>query len=403
MNAEFIFSPMMGQISDGWSDLNGLLLLIAAVLGMALAIGSMGGFVFLLHFLFTLPMRRAERARLFLDLLEDALNRGQSAEEMILSLARGRDPAPGARFYLLAAHIENGLRFGDALKKVPRFLPPQISAMLAAGENLGDIRRVLPACGEILRDRPAGVRSAIHYVILVVVLFTPVFIVDVLLTATYVIPEFKMVAAGMNFRLGALAIWVFGNTSWLVVFQIAMFSLLMLVVMIYVGGPDFARRFQFRGFPIADGIAWRIPWKRKRLQRTVSAMLAVLLDGGVPEAVAVRLAGDCTANQICRGRAQRVVAALQQGVKLDDAMRAFDHSGEFHWRLANTARARGGFLQGLRGWHESLDAKAFQQEEAAAHIVTTGVVILNGLLVALIAIAMFGIITTLLDNAVSNL
>ncbi|HUB87211.1 MAG TPA: type II secretion system F family protein, partial [Verrucomicrobiae bacterium] len=248
-----------------------------------------------------------------------------------------------------------------------------------------------------------GVRSAIHYVILVVVLFTPVFIVDVLLTATYVIPEFKMVAAGMNFRLGALAIWVFGNTSWLVVFQIAMFSLLMLVVMIYVGGPDFARRFQFRGFPIADGIAWRIPWKRKRLQRTVSAMLAVLLDGGVPEAVAVRLAGDCTANQICRGRAQRVVAALQQGVKLDDAMRAFDHSGEFHWRLANTARARGGFLQGLRGWHESLDAKAFQQEEAAAHIVTTGVVILNGLLVALIAIAMFGIITTLLDNAVSNL
>jgi type II secretory pathway component PulF len=41
----------------------------------------------------------------------------------------------------------------------------------------------------------------------------------------------------------------------------------------------------------------------KKLQRTFSAMLAVLLDGGVPEAEAVRLAGDCTANEICRRRA----------------------------------------------------------------------------------------------------
>ena len=80
------------------------------------------------------------------------------------------------------------------------------------------------------------------------------------------------------------------------------------------------------------------------------------------------------------------------------AVRAFDDSGEFQWRLTNATHAHGGFLDALRGWHEALDAKAFQQEEAAAHLITTGVVILNGAFVALIAIAMFGILTGVLDS-----
>ena len=136
---------------------------------------------------------------------------------------------------------------------------------------------------------------------------------------------------------------------------------------IYIGGPGFVRCFQFRSVPVVDWIAWRVPWKQKKFQRTFSAMLAVLLDGGVPEPEAVRLAGDSTANEICRRRSRVVLAALAKGVKLDDAVRGFDDSGEFHWRLRNATHARGGFLNALRGWHESLDARAFQQEEAATH------------------------------------
>ena len=37
------------------------------------------GLIYVVHLLFSLPMRRAERARLFLDLLVGALNCGQSA------------------------------------------------------------------------------------------------------------------------------------------------------------------------------------------------------------------------------------------------------------------------------------------------------------------------------------
>jgi type II secretory pathway component PulF len=406
MNIEITFSPMLADAPI--PPLLVLLLLLAALakflaasISCLLLAGVVGGVIFLLHFLFTLPMRRAERARLFLDLLESALKRGQSVEAMILSIAQSRDQTLGVRFHLLAAHIESGLRFVTALEKVPRFLPPQIAALLRVGEKLGDLRRVLPACREILRDRPAAVRSAMHYMILVVLLFSPVFIFVVMMTAVMVIPRFKEVAAGMNVTLWPVTTFVFAlvDSGWLIGFETILSLLLFGAVLLYIGGPQLVRWFQFRGFPLVDWIAWRMPWKQKRLQRTFSAMLAVLLDGGVPEAEAMRLAGDCTANEICRHRAQRVIGALEQGTKLDDAVRAFDSSGEFHWRLTNATHARGGFLSALQGWHEALDAKAFQQEEASAHALTSGLVILNGVLVALIATGMFGILIACVNAA----
>jgi type II secretory pathway component PulF len=400
ISPEIIFQPLLGQIfgSDFWfTSLAALFRFMLGLLLLLVWLGGIFGTIFLIHFFFTLPMRRAERARLFLHLLEDALKRGQPIEEMILSIAQSHDRTVGARFHLLAAHIEGGVKFGEALEKTPRFLPPQIIAMLRAGEKLGDLKKVLPACREILRDRPAAVRSAMHYMVLVVLLFSPVFGSVLALTIIFVIPRFKEVAAGLNIGLWPETIFVFANTGWLIGFEIIISLLMVGTVLLYIGGPGLVRWFQFRSVPVGDWIAWRIPWKQKRLQRTFSAMLAVLLDGCVPEAVAVWLAGDCTANEICRRRSQRVVTAIQQGTKLDDAVRAFDDSGEFRWRLANATHAQGGFLNALRGWHQSLEARAFQQEEATAHAVTTGIVILNGVLVALIATAMFGIIIAILN------
>ncbi len=363
-----------------------------------LCLGAIIGFIFLIHFLFTLPMRRAERARLFLELLEGALNRGQSVEEMILSIAQSRDRTVGIHFHFLAAHVESGLHFIEALKITPRFLPPQISAMLAAGNKLGDLKRILPACREILRDRPKSVRSAMNYLILVLLVFSPVFMLILFFTNAFVVPKFRDVAAGMGIRLMPESLWVFGNTGSLLALETVVSLLIMLALLVYIGGPHFMQWFKFRLFPLVDWIAWRLPWKQKRLLCTFSAMLSVLLDGGVPEGEAVSLAGACTSNEICRRRASRVVAALETGETLDVAVRGFDESGEFRWRLANAAHSRGGFLNAMRGWHEALEAKAFQQEEATAHLITSGVVIFNGALVALIAIAMFGILVAVLNG-----
>ncbi len=357
-----------------------------------------GVFSVLMHFLLSLPMRRRDRALFFLDLVETVLQRGQPLEQAILAAAENHDRAIGVRFYIVAAHIENGLRLGEALEKEPRFLPPQINAILRAGEKLGDLKKILPACREVLRVAPDTVRSTTHYMVAILLIFAPVACFLITLLSVFVVPKFKEVAAGMGVKVWPFTQFVFAlnDSHVLVGLEILIFFALLSVAALYIGGPGFVRWFQFRSVPIVDWITWRVPWKQKKLQRTFSAMLAVLLDGGVPEAEAVRLAGDSTANEICRRRASRVLAALEKGVKLDDAVRTFDDSGEFHWRLTNATHAHGGFLNALRGWHEALDAKAFQQEEAATHILTSGLVILNGLVVALIATAMFGMLVMIL-------
>src|SRR5436190_24030389 len=94
-----------------------------------------GGVIYLIYFLLTLPMRRNERARFFLDLLELGLKEGHSPEASIMRASSSRDPAPGARFHLLAAYLEEGVRLTEALDRLPGLLHPRITAMLRVGDG----------------------------------------------------------------------------------------------------------------------------------------------------------------------------------------------------------------------------------------------------------------------------
>jgi type II secretory pathway component PulF len=136
------------------------------------------------------------------------------------------------------------------------------------------------------------------------------------------------------------------------------------------------------------------------MQRDFSTMLAILLDSGVSEPEAVTLAGDCVANRVFRHRAARAVEALKQGLKLTQAVQSMDDSGEFGWRLTNAFHGGGGFLPALAGWHESLDAKAFQQEQAAAHGITTALVLWSGVFVGAVVISVFMFLISLIDEGV---
>ena len=139
------------------------------LLGLVPACGA----IYLIYFILTLPLRRNERARMLLDLLELGLRDGQTPEATITGASRSRDRSLGVRFHLLAAHIEAGLRLGQALVLVPRLLPAQVRAMLNVGERIGDIRKVLPACRLLLRDGVSDVRGALNYLILVTFAISP--------------------------------------------------------------------------------------------------------------------------------------------------------------------------------------------------------------------------------------
>ena len=385
--------------ADFVSDATASLLLMVAVALIELAVS--GGVIYLFYFLLTLPMRRNERARLSLDLLELGLKEGRSPGEAIMDASSSHDNAPGVRFHLLAAHLETGMQFSDALAKVPRLLPPQIVAMLKAGERIGDVAKVLPACRKLLTDGVSQVRGALNYLLILTFVVTPFTIYVPIVLGIFVIPKFKEVFAGIGSGqpLPAFTVFIVESGRFMVLLQLGILALMWLLMAAYLGGPRFlqlARRL-LPGIP--DLVLFRFPWRRKRLQRDFSAMLAVLLDAGVPEAEAVTMAAAATTNGVLQHRAAKVCALLNSGVKLPEAIREVDDCAELRWRISNALQRGGNFMQALNGWHESLDAKAFQLEQTAAQILTSTLVLLNGLFVAAVVIGLFLPLIALLNQA----
>src|SRR5689334_2898598 len=107
---------------DSFGD--NLAAILAVVAIVAITGGAIGGILYALHFMLTLPMRRAERARLFLDILEIALDRGQRVEEGLIFISKRRGNVLGGAFAPLAANLQRGVRLDEAIASVPHLLPP---------------------------------------------------------------------------------------------------------------------------------------------------------------------------------------------------------------------------------------------------------------------------------------
>jgi len=361
-------------------------------LWLVLAIAGTG----LAYLILSLPLRRHERARFFLDLLETGLKQGRSAEQSIVSLVQTGDTSLGVRFHLVGAWIETGLRLGQALDRVPHFLPPRINAMLKVGEEIGDLAKVLPACRRQLQDGASQSRGAVNYLIVAAFVLTPIAPAVFLGLAVFVFPKYVMILQDMGAGLPALTQFVLGTAHQFGAVLVGVMGLIYLAALVYLSGPRLRKWL----VPVWDAVAWRVPWKRKRMQRDFSAMLAALLDNGVPEEKALQLAGESTANRVFRRRTEAAVGELRAGTPLTVALQRLDDSGQFQWRLANALQSRGGFLTALNGWLEALDAKAFQQEQAAAHTITTGLVIFNGLIVGTLIAGIFLALIALIDAGV---
>ena len=366
------------------------------------------------HFVLSLPFRRRERARMFLELLDASVEHGHSVEQSIIRLSRSRERSFGVRFHLLAAHLEKGLPLLAALEKVPRMLSPTVLAMLRVGAATGDIRRVLPSCRTHLRDAVPRVQKAQNYLVALVLAILPAQLLLYWMVRIVVFPKFREI---FNDMLGEVPASSWAIISMLDVAWPAFMALvgvpMFISLMLYILGPRPAYWLEWLapklGPPAARQLDWLatfadrgmliLPWQRRRVERDFSAILALLLDAGVPEEKAVLMAGESVANRAFLARARRVTEELRRGVKLPDALQFMDDAGELRWRMANAARAAGQFRESLAGWLDTLDAKAFGQEQAVAHVLTTACVLVNGCLLGLFTVSIFQVFIQLIDVA----
>jgi type II secretory pathway component PulF len=351
--------------------------------------------------LISLPHRRLERARFFLDLVASGLARGRTPEDTIRDLARLRDHELGVRFHLLAAHLEMGLGLEAALERVPALLPPQVLAALRAGIEAGRLPEVIPACLAMLKDAPAQTQHLFHYLIFLFTGLTPTVFTILLTLQIYVLPKFAELTEEMSAGLiGPHDFKLFQIALILGAVLVALNAVVVFGVLIHLGGPGLRRWIHRWLPPVPDGLAFAVPWKRKRMLRDFTGSLALLLDAQVPEERALKLAADTTANLYYQRRALQGMAVLREGHGLVEALSGFDPTGELRWRIANAIRGGQPFATALHGWREALHAQAFREEQSTAHGITSALILLNGLLVALVVLSLFGMLVQLIDAAV---
>ena len=383
-----LWNPWISRGDDSFAGLAFRLGLLALWLIFWLA--PIGAIFYGIFYLISLPLRRKERARFFLNIVGASLARGESPEHGIINASASRDRALGVRFHLLAAYLESGLPLDEALRRVPGFLPSQVISMLQVGRETGRLPEILSASRRFINDGVSQVRSGMNYLLFLVLLSPGIpFVLGVL--SVFVFPKLQALFADLASTQSVpwLARMVFEHSVWLVWIPL-IFSLgVVLAAICYLGGPRLSRWTSKVFGDLPDRLSSAVPWRRKRLERDFFFVLALLLDAGIPEPAALTMAARSTANRVWIERIDGAVARLSQGATLVEALGGMDRSGEFRWRLANAARGRTGFRQALAGWIEALDARAFQQEQSAAQTLTSALVLFNGALVGVVAVALF--------------
>jgi type II secretory pathway component PulF len=372
-----------------------LIIVALTIVGLPLLLGV----AWTLQYLVSLPLRRREKMRVLLDLIEDGLRHGHTPEQTLRAWRLTRDASLGRAAARLADAVAGGKSFADAIEAESGVFPASVRMMLRSGHQAGNLELVIPACRGHLDDALGEVRSAHDYLIVLALGVSPFWVLIFLMLSVFVFPKFAQIATDMGGHPPGLFAFMMQHHGWLVWVQAVVMTLCYAGATLYLGGPKLHAWLDRRLPGLNDWLAARVPWRRLRLTRDFSSMLGILLDAGVPEPRALQLAAESTANRPFERLAHRAQEALARGTALPEALRLVDKSGQLAWRLRAAASTRDRFMTALAGWHEALDAEAFQREQAASQCITVALVVLNGFFVGLLAVSVFGWLIHLVEIA----
>lgn len=369
----------------------GMLLYMAVMLFITFG----GGYA--IYFLFTLPRRRLERAMIFLNLIDSGIRRGITPEDTLKSVAACHDRSVSMRFHLAAAWVEQGCTWQEAIAKVPRLLPPAIVEMIFLTDRIGGWSRVLPVCQRMLNDVRSTQQARQSWLTPSLMLLALPTVWISFLLIKIIMPKFRMIFEDMSegtITFEWFSFHVSSYSGWLLLIGL----LPLLILFVHAAGPRLSSLLARIHLPVGDWLAWLLPWSRWRLQRDFTSLFSLLLDAGVAEPEAVRLAAKGTANFHIKLAAEGVVAALAKGMPLAEAVAKMDGRGEFRWRFQQATGGGAKFETALKGWCDALEIRASQMQLTVTHLTTVAMLMVNATFVFMIAFDVFHSLVLLTES-----
>lgn len=354
----------------------------------------------LIHKVMTLPLRRQERARQFLDILSIAVEDGRNPEQVLCEACADGQGSIHLHIHLLAAYVGQGAPLPSALRLVDNILPRPVQALLLSGIATGNLPRILPRARSLLESSNAALDVGLRG--FQAILFTTALLGAALspFLTIVMLPRFFAIMAEFSSTPRSNPIGAF--TTYVAQHQFLLPVGFGLSLAILAGAFLFRYASSLVATPGLDLFRLLVPWHRHRVHRNFALLLGASLDAGLPEEHCVVAAAAATGNRAFERRCHQALTELRRGVPLHQAVARLDSNPAFLWRLRTALCTHGLASTALAGWVEELDAKAQNQQRLATQAFCTLVLALQAGLVASFSITIFhslqGAITYFLDQ-----
>lgn len=311
---------------------------------------------------------------------------GLPLERALAALAEEAEkPDQRALVASLRSEVNAGSAFARALVQHPREFSATYVAVIAAGEQSGQLGRVLERLADDLEARE-NLRNKLIAASLYPAIVSAIAVIIVVFLVTYVVPQVASVFSGSQRALPLLTVIMMGISDGVRAHGWLMLGALVLLT----GGVIFARRQP--DLRLRMDAAWlRLPLAG-RLARGYNAArfcgtLAMLASAGVPILKALQTAAETLSNQAMRADALDALVLVREGAPLASAIGSKKRFPPLVAMFARLGEQTGQLPTMLQRAAEQLSAEVQRRAMHLATVLEPLLIVAMGVVVMLIVLA----------------
>ena len=367
------------------------------------------GFSFFAYFVLSAPFRRIDCANMIVELNELAVATGKSPDRLFCELGSGvvREVPYIKKFSKLYGLIQNGHNFVSSLRIFHSLLPGEIFGSMELARNERGAHLIAKLSRAYLEDGASQAQQSFKLFssgFLFLFVSIPTFLITIFYTLKgFVLPKFKETLADLSGEgsvfneLGHLFLNLFGSGIFLII-PIIFGCLIILFLVSHFLGISVTHNTGSYMNRVFSHLSWSLPWRRNRIKRNFIWILCELLDSGISEVNAIKVAASATKSSVVSNRCNKAVKDLEKGQSLAQALRQLDRRADLSWRVENAAHGGSSFRETLEGWTGHLSALAYKQQQSAFYYFFTAMMLFNGLFVLSVGMTILLPLATIIEK-----
>ena len=223
----------------------------------------------------------------------------------------------------IRAEVMGGVSFSDALSRHPRDFAEIYRALVAAGEQIGQLARVLSRLADYI-ERSNALVQKVRLAFIYPAIVTVVAFAIVIFLLTYVVPQIVSVFANTKQKLPFLTVMMLGVSNFVRAYGIYVALILIGMFVMWrraLRNPELKRRFH----------SWLLTapvygkFERSMNTARFASTLAITTGSGVPILRALDTSRDTLSNVAMKALVEEASASVREGVGLGRALSAQKH------------------------------------------------------------------------------